>query len=212
MNIIQGTVRSKADKLANMRNNSIIPAVVYGAGTPSTPISVPAQEFLKVFKEAGESEVLTLELDGKKLNVLIHEVQWHPVQDAALHIDFYVVNMNKPVEVSVSLNFDGVSEAVKRGGVLVKVLHELEIKALPKDLPHEIVIDLSLLENLHDQIQVKDLKLPNGVEVLNDADDVICIAEPASEEVVDETPAADLSSIEVEKKGKKDEEEPASQE
>lgn len=203
---IQGTVRSKTDKLEVVRASGMTPAVVYGAGTPSTSLSVPAQQFIKVFKEAGESEIVTLELEGKKLNVLIHEVQWHPIKDMVMHADFYVVDMNKEIEVAVPLEFTGVSEAVKLGGVLVKVMHELEIKSMPANLPHEINVDISSLVNLHDQIHVKDLVIPKGVEVLNDADDVICIAEPAGEEVVEDVAPVDLSSIEVEKKGKKDEE------
>lgn len=206
---IQGTMRSKTDKLDVVRASGMTPAVVYGAGTPSTSLSVPAQQFIKVFKEAGESEIVTLELEGKKLNVLIHEVQWHPVKDMVVHADFYVVDMNKEIEVSVPLEFTGVSEAVKRGGVLVKVMHELSIRSMPNNLPHEINVDISALVNLHDQIHVKDLKIPVGVEVLNDTDDVICIAEPAGEEVVEDTAPVDLASIEVEKKGKKDDEEPA---
>lgn len=208
---IQGTVRSKADKLDVVRANGMTPAVVYGAGTPSTSLSVPAQQFIKVFKEAGESEIVTLELEGKKLNVLIHEVQWHPAKDIVLHADFYVVDMNKEIEVAIPIEFTGVSEAVKRGGVLVKVMHKLEIKSMPSNLPHEIIVDISVLENLHDQIHVKDLIMPAGVLVLNDADDVICIAEPAGEEVVEDAAPVDLSSIEVEKKGKKDDEEGASE-
>lgn len=206
---IQGTVRSKADKLDVVRANGMTPAVVYGAGTPSTSLSVPAQQFIKVFKEAGESEIVTLELGGKKLNVLIHEVQWHPVRDMVMHADFYVVDMNKEIEVAVPIEFTGVSEAVKLGGVLVKVMHELEIKSMPNNLPHEIMVDISALANLHDQIHVKDLKMPAGVEVLNDGDDVICIAEPAGEEMVEDAAPIDLSSIEVEKKGKKEEAEDA---
>ena len=204
---IQGNMRSKANRVGEVRANGQVPAVVYGAGTPSTSLSVPAQQFIKIFKEAGESEIINLELDGKKLNVLIHEVQWHPVKDTPMHVDFYVVDMNKEIEVAVPIIFDGMSEAIKQGGVLVKVLHELEIRSMPKNLPHEIIVDLSMLVNLHDQVQVKDLKIPTGVEILNDADDVICIAEPAAiEEEEAPTTEIDLTKIEVEKKGKKDEE------
>src|SRR3989338_8806746 len=203
---IQGNMRSKANRVGEVRANGQVPAVVYGAGTPSTSLSVPAQQFIKIFKEAGESEIINLELDGKKLNVLIHEVQWHPAKDTPMHVDFYVVDMNKEIEVAVPIIFDGISEAIKQGGVLVKVLHELEIRSMPKNLPHEIIVDLSMLVNLHDQVQVKDLKIPNGVEFLNDLDDVICIAEPAVEEIEPEPVEIDLTKIEVENKGKKDEE------
>lgn len=205
MNTIQAKKRSKTEKLDMVRSNELIPAVVYGAGIESTPLSVPAQEFIKLFKEVGESEVITLDVEGQKINALIHEVQWHPVKDEVMHADFYAVDMNKDIQVSVPINFDGVSEAVKRGGILVKVLHEIEVKAMPKNLPHEIVVDISKLQNLHDQIHVGDIVKINGVTILNDAEEVICVVEPANEESNDESSTMDLSQIEVEKKGKKEE-------
>lgn len=205
MNTIQVKKRSKTQKLDELRSNDLVPAVVYGAGIESTSLSVPAQEFIKLFKEAGESEVITIDIEGQKVNALIHEVQWHPIKDDVLHVDFYAVDMNKEIQVSVPINFDGVSEAVKRGGILVKVLHEIEVKAMPSKLPHEIVVDISKLENLHDQIHVKDIAVSKDFSILNDQEEVICVVEPANEETGDDTTPVDFSQIEVEKKGKKEE-------
>jgi large subunit ribosomal protein L25 len=162
--------------------------------------------FDKAFKEAGESNTIRLTLPEGALDVLIHEVQLDPVKHIPMHADFLVVDMNKPIEVMVPLEFIGVSPAVKGGlGVLTKVMHEIELKGLPKNMPHAVEVDISSLVTLENQIHVKDIKLPTGVETLADEEDVVALVAAIKEEVEEVTPI-DLSSIEVEKKGKKEEE------
>lgn len=198
-------MRSKADKLATVRINGMVPAVVYGASVENTPISVPSIDFVKVFKEAGESSTIVLDMEGKKVDVLIHDVQFEPVKGFPLHVDFLAVDMNKPVEVAIPLEFTGVAPAEKAGlGTLMKVLHEVTIEALPKDLPHNISVDISSLETLENQIHVKDIVLPAGVSMITGADEVVALVAAAKEEK-EEAPV-DLSAIEVEKKGKAEEE------
>ncbi|MDE2030995.1 MAG: 50S ribosomal protein L25 [Patescibacteria group bacterium] len=210
MQTLKATKRSKADKLVSIRSNGMIPAVVYGALIKNTPIYVPGVSFEKIFKEAGESSTIILELEdteGKekvtKTNVLIHEVQVDPVKGFPIHIDFLAIDMDKPVEVTVPIEFTGVAPAEKNGlGVLVKVLHEIEIEALPKDLPHSISADVTSLIALGDQIHVKDIQPVKGVKILTDGLEVVALISAVKEEV-EEAPA-DISAIEVEKKGKKD--------
>ena len=115
--------------------------------------------------------------------------------------------MDKPITAEVKIIFDGVAPAVKElGGVLVKVLHSLEIEALPKDFPHEIKIDVSKLANIGDRITVKDLALGKSVKIEAREDQVIVLAKPHTEEKVEEAPKA-IEDIELsEKKGKKEEE------
>ena len=198
-------MRSKTDKLATVRTNGMVPAVVYGASVENTPISVPSIDFVKVFKEAGESSTIVLDMEGKKVDVLIQDVQFEPVKGFPLHVDFLAVDMNKPVEVAVPLEFTGVAPAEKAGlGTLMKVLHEVTIEALPKDLPHNIAVDVSSLETLENQIHVKDIVLPAGVSMITGADEVVALVAAAKEEK-EEAPV-DLSAIEVEKKGKAEEE------
>lgn len=205
MNTINAKKRSKTDKLVDIRKEGFVPAVVYGASTPNTSISVPAIDFEKIFRMAGESSTIVLDIEGSKVDVLIHEVQMDPVKDTAIHIDFLAVDMNKPVEVAVSLSFTGVAPAEKAGlGTLVKVLHEVEIEALPKDLPQNIEVSIESLTTLEDQIHVKDIKLPSGVTMVTGADEVVALVAAQKEEV--ESEPVDLSSIEVEKKGKQEEE------
>lgn len=204
MQTLTATKRSKTEKLATVRSNGMVPGVVYGARVENTSISVPSVAFKKIFKEAGESNAIVLDLEGKKIDVLIHDVQVDPVHGFSIHVDFLAIDINKPVEVAVPLEFTGVAPAEKLGlGTLVKVLHEVEIRALPKDIPHTLSVDISSLETLEHQIHAKNIILPSGVTLITDAEEVIALVAAAKEEK-EETPV-DLSAIEVEKKGKKEE-------
>jgi len=214
MNILTATKRSKNDNLGVIRNNGMIPGVVYGVRVENTMVSVPKVDFEKVLKVAGESSTIMLEIKGdeskkeasKKVDVLIHDMQVDPIRGFATHIDFLAIDMNKPVEVTIPVEFTGIAPAEKEGlGVLVKVIHEIEVEALPKDLPHNVTVDLSVLTALDAQIHVKDITLPKGVKMITDENEVIALIAPIKEEVVEEAPV-DLSAIEVEKKGKKEEE------
>lgn len=205
MKTLNATKRSKTEKLAIVRSNGMVPAVVYGAKVDNTSISVPSIDFIKAWKEAGESSTLMLSLEGKNIDVLIHEVQVDPIKGFPKHVDFLAVDMNKPIEVSVPLEFVGVAPAEKNGlGVLAKVIHEVEISALPKDIPAHITVDISSLETLENQIHVSDIVLPKGVTMISDVEEVVALVAAVKEEV--ESAPMDLSSIEVEKKGKKEEE------
>ncbi len=204
MQTLTATKRSKTEKLVTIRSNGMVPGVVYGARVENTSISVPSVAFKKIFKEAGESNAIVLDLEGKKIDVLIHDVQVDPVHGFSIHVDFLAIDINKPVEVAVPLEFTGVAPAEKLGlGTLVKVLHEVEIRALPKDIPHTLSVDISSLETLEHQIHAKNIILPSGVTLITDAEEVIALVAAAKEEK-EETPI-DLSAIEVEKKGKKEE-------
>jgi large subunit ribosomal protein L25 len=206
MFVIKAEKRNEGDKLDALKKAGQIPAVFYGAGKTTTSISVSLVEFKKIWREAGESSTVKISIDGKSIDVLIHEVQVHPVTDEPIHVDFLVVDMNKAIKVNVPLEFEGISNAVKNGlGNLVKVLHEVEIEALPKDLPHNLVVDISKLETIDDQVFVSDIKLPAGVTIITNAHDVVASIVAQVEEKEEVAPV-DLSAIEVEKKGKKEEE------
>lgn len=184
-----------------------MPAVFYGAGQKSTPVSVSTVEFKKIWRDAGESSAIKVQAPGGDVDVLIHEVQTDPVTDEPIHADFLAIDMNKKIKVKVELAFEGVSNAVKSGlGNLVKVLHEIEIEALPKDLPHNLVVDISKLETLQDTVTVADIKLPAGVVAITPEADVVASVVEQVEEKEEEVVPVDLSAIEVEKKGKKEEE------
>ena len=193
-------------KIKSLRKEGFLPAVIYGAKEASRPVVLNLKEFEKVWREAGESSLIELELGGEKKGVLIKEVQTDPVKDIPIHADFQAVSMDEKIETEVAIHFTGESPAVKNfGGVLVKVLHEIEIEALPADLPQSIEVDISGLLNLEERFLVKDLKLPPGVKVLAQSDEVVALVEApkAEEEAAPEAPS--LEDIEVVgKKGKKD--------
>lgn len=171
-------------KVKALRGAGFLPAVVYGEGMNTDSISVSMRDFEKAYREAGESSLVTLSLDGKKLNVMIHDVAYDPLTLKPIHADFYSVRMDKEVETKVAIEFTGEPPAVKNeGGILVKVKHELEVKALPKDLPHMIAVDLSSLEIVGNRIFIKDIQIPIGVRVLDPEDGVVVLIEaPRAEE------------------------------
>ncbi len=205
MQTLTGTMRSKTDKLSIIRSNGMIPAVVYGAHVKNTLISVLNIDFKKVFKESGISNSILLDIKSKKIDVLIHDIQVDPVKGFPIHIDFLAIDINKPIEVIVPLEFIGIAPAEKNAlGSLVKVLHEVNIKGLSKDLPHTIVVDISSLETLDNQIHVKDIVLPKGVSMITEDDEVVALVAIIKEEI-EEAPI-DISAIEVDKKDKKEEE------
>lgn len=186
-----------------------IPAVVYGPKNPTVSIFIPAQEFEKIWKQAGESEVINLEIEGKGVEVLIHDVDINPITDEPRHADFYAALADKPIRANIPLVFIGIAPAVKeQGGLLVKVLHELEIEALPKDLPKKIDVDLSVLANIGDHINAGDIKLPTQVKSIAKLEDTVAVVEtPKEEEKEEEQQQASVEDIKVsEEKGKKDDE------
>ena len=196
-------------KVKNLRKEGFLPAVIYGNKKETTPIVMKETEFIKVWKSAGESSILQLEIDGTKENVLIHDIDFDPIKDNPIHADFLAVEMNKPIKVNVKIEFIGDSDAVKAGGSLVKVIHEIHIEALPKDLPSEIVVDISALKEMGGSIKIEDIKIPSGVIVLNNPSDMVAFVEaPKTEdELKAEEDAASGVSIEtIEVVGKKEKE------
>lgn len=202
---IKADTRDEDTKLGVLRKSGKIPAVFYGAGKDTTSISIPNIEFKKVWREAGESSAVKIEMASGNIDVLIHEVQVDPVTDEPIHIDFLAIDMKKKIRVNIPLVFVGISNAVKGGiGNLVKVLHEIEVEALPADLPKNLSVDISKLETLDSNILVSDIKLPTGVVVITNGSDVVASVVAQVEEKEEVAAAVDLSAIEVEKKGKKE--------
>ena len=193
-------------KLKEGRKEGKLPAVVYGKGKESKALFVNLNEFKKIWNKIEESTIVKLQ-GGSSDDVLVYDAEKDPVRGEFIHVDFYALDVDKPITADVNIIFEGTSPAVKElGGVLVKVLHKLEIEALPKDFPHEIKIDVSKLANIGDRITVKDLVLGKSVKVKVREDQVIVLAKPHEEEKVEEAPKA-IEDIELsEKKGKKEEE------
>ncbi len=195
---------TKTDTTA-LRKGGHIPAVFYGKKEASTPVSLRQTDFMKIWKEAGESTVVTLETNDGPKESLIHDVELDPVTGSPLHADFYVFEKGHQVEVDLPIEFIGASPAVKDlGGTLVKVLHAVKIEAMPKDLPHSLEIDISTLVNFGDQILAQNIPLPHGVTLKENPEEVVVTVAAPREEKEEEAAPIDLSSIEVEKKGKEE--------
>lgn len=145
----------------------LIPAIVYGHGITNQTVSVSMPKFEKIFKAAGTNTLVWLKLDSDKKQVLIYDYQRDAITSEFIHVDFYAVRMDEEIEATIPLKFIGISGAVKdKGGVLVKNMEDIKVKCLPKDLPHEIEVDLSVLGSFEDRIRISDLKIESGVEVL----------------------------------------------
>ncbi len=192
-------------KVKNLKKLGLIPAEFYGHGMENFHLSVPAKDFLKIWKQAGESTLIKLEIGEKKFNVLIHDIDKNYLTDEISHIDFYNVKMDEKIKIKIPVSFEGVAPAIKeKGGVLVKSMHELEVEALPVDLPHRIEVDLSSLSEIGSSILVKDLNVDKKVKILIDGRTVVAsIIEAAKEE---EVPAATMTveDIKVETEEKKE--------
>ena len=149
----------------------MIPAILYGYNQENTPICVDEKEFNKVYKKAGDSSLINLNLGKKVSVVLVYETQYDPATGNIMHIDFYQPNLKEKVEADIPLLFEGESPAVKdMEGTLVKSMTEVTVSALPESLPHEIVVDISALQTFDDVIKIEDLKVPKDVEIVNEGD------------------------------------------
>jgi large subunit ribosomal protein L25 len=171
-------------KVKNLRKEGLVPAVVYGHKIEARNLLVNAIELGKVYDKAGESALIDLEVAGKKVNALIHDIQHDPMSGKISHVDFFEVNMKEEVETEIPLEFVGESEAVKaHGGVLIKNMDEVMVKCLPADLPEKYEIDISKLATFDDVIAIKDLKISDKVEIMMDPETVIAlVAAPRTEE------------------------------
>lgn len=195
--------RDAKENPVKLRKDGLVPAVYYGRKEKSTPISISQKVFLKIWKQAGESSIISLTGDAKDVQVLIQDVDRDPVTGLPIHADFYAIEKDKKLKVKIPIEFTGVSPAIKDlGGILVKVLHEIEVESLPKDLPHGVSVDIKALAELTSQILAKDIALPHGVELVTLPLEVVAAITVAKDEPEEPAAPIDLSTIEVEKKGK----------
>lgn len=163
-------------KVEKLRNQGILPAVLYGPKTETLSLEVNEKDFEKTFQEAGESSLISLEIDKKKFLVLIHAIEIDAISKKPIHIDFYQPRLDEEISAGVPLVFIGESMAVKDlGGTLVKNIHELEVKALPQNLPHEIKVNLEKLKTFEDNILVKDLEIPQGVKIMKGPEEIVVL-------------------------------------
>lgn len=175
-------------KVKKLRLEGKIPSNVYGNKVKSQSVVVVAKEFEKTYEKVGETGLVDLVIDGKSFPVLIHDVQKHPVSDKYLHIDFFQVNLKEKVKTQVPVEMIGESPAEKSGiGTAVQYLNEVEIEALPGDLPDKFEIDAAKLIDLESVILISDLKYDKTkVTMLDESTQILAKIEPPQEEVVEE--------------------------
>lgn len=185
-----------------------MPAELYGKGIENAHLSIPVKDFKKVFKEAGMNTIINLSFGKEKRPAIIHDIDADSLTGEIIHVDFYQVRMDEKIKTKIPVEFLGVAPAVKdKGGILNKSVYEIEVEALPGDLPHRFEVDISLLDDLNKSIYVRDIKAPKGVKMLIDADTpVATVTEPRAEEVVEAAPV-DVSTVKVETEEKKAERE-----
>jgi large subunit ribosomal protein L25 len=166
-------------KVSQLRRKGIVPGVIYGHDFKNIPLEIDLHSFTSVLKEAGETTIIDLEIEGVgSENVLINDITREPVTGEILHIDFYRTKADEAMVVDIPLVFEGISSAVKDlGGILVTSLKNIKVKALPKNLPHSISVDVTSLKNIDEQIRVSDIPKMAGVEFLSEDGEVVASIE-----------------------------------
>ena len=201
------TARDTETKLSTIRGDKKVPAVVYGHKVTAQAVTVGASELLKVFRKTGKTHIVELVLDGKKQDVLIHDVQRAPVSGDFLHVDFFVVSATEKIHVQIPVHLIGTSPAQVLGGLIEQNMHEVEVKCLPKNLVDAFEADLAKLANLGDILHVKDLGIDEKkFDILSDMEGAIVsihLPKGVSEEDVAPVAAAEVPSIQDEKKEEK---------
>lgn len=180
-------------KVKRLREAGMVPAELYGKGVENIHLSVPAKEFEQAYKEAGEHSVLQIEVDGKTHPVLIQSIVENPIKPEILAVDFHEIRMDEKVKAHVPLEFEGEAPAVKElEGILIKNMDEIEVEALPIDLPHSIKVDLSGLTGLDQSIYVKNLPKGEKFEYVIDPETaVVSVTAPKEEEIEEVVPPAE---------------------
>ena len=161
----------KKSATRRLRKEGMIPGIVYGyVGT--VPIAVNAHDFRSKFHRISENTIISLRVGDKVFDVLIKDYQTNIMKGSVEHLDFYAVRSDKPVRTRIPLHLVGSAKGVREGGILEVQMHEVEVECLPKDLQHQIPVDITSLEIGH-ALHVKDLKIPAGIKVLSLPDQVV---------------------------------------
>ena len=170
---LEVTARDAKASSEELRAKGAVPAVFYGPKEDATPIAIDSRKLASVWKEAGETTIITLTGAGEDKDTLIKDVQTHPVTGAVLHADFYVLEKGKKISINIPLEFEGQAPAEKAGHVISKALHEIEIEVAPAELPHNLPVDLSVLANVGDHITAAQVKLPPSATLITDGEEIV---------------------------------------
>lgn len=207
--ILKATRRNVTGKQVKaLRRQGRLPAVLYGHNVEPIAVSLDAHEASIVLTGLSASTIVTIDLEGEQHATLVRERQKDYIRNAFIHIDFQVVSLTEKIRAMVRIEVRGNSPAVKDfNAVLVHNINEVEVEALPRDLPEHFIVDVSKLANIGDVIQVRDLEVSDKVEVLEDPDEIIVVATGAAPEEVEEVAEVEAAEPELIERGKKEEEE-----
>ena len=192
-----GLGKNRVDKI---RQKDLVPGVLYGKGEETKHIQVNRREFEKVYRVAGMSTLIDLELDGNVSPVLIKEVQTHPFKNQFLHVDFQQLNMDEKVKLTIPITLLGRDDIAIQPSILIQQLDDLEIECLPGDIPQSIEVDVSNID-FNTPVFVSDLDIFSNedITIFREADDVIAsLIEPTMEEELEEIESAGEEGLEVE--------------
>lgn len=188
-------------KVKKLRRDGILPGNVYGKDIKSTSVQTSVKDFINVYGKTGETGLVDLDLDGTAIPVLIQNV-YRDFRGNYLHADFFKVNLKEKVKANVPLEIIGEPKAVtEKIGILINIISEIEVEALPESLPEKIDVSVEHLANIDDQITVADLKIDEGVEVLTDKAQVVAkidelVSKEALEQAAEEAAAAEAAKAE----------------
>lgn len=189
-----------------LRRDGFVPSVIYGNDKEAITVSVSNIELLKTLRDEGRNAVITLEVDqGEAVEVMLHEYQMDPLRGELIHADFYIVDMTQEMDVTVSVQLEGEPAGVKDGGILQQPLYEIQIRAIPANIPDAVTINVADLA-IGDAISVADLEKVEGYEVTEDPDTtIVTVTAPQAEE--DLEPSEDEEFVEPELVDQKGEQE-----
>lgn len=203
--VLKATPRTekKGSTLTSIREAGWIPAVVYGKEYGNKPVQIEEIDFIKTYRNEGKTGVFSLDVEGEKTDVMIYDIQYDMLKNKYVHIDFYAADMKAEMDAEVPVNVMGEAQGVKDGGVLQQGVFELSVRALPKELPDSIDVDVEALE-VNDSIFVKNLKSGVNYEFNNDPEEMVVSIVPPTEEP-EEEPAEDEEGEEPELVGGEEE-------
>ena len=192
----QRTITGK--KVSQLRRTGIIPAVVYGHHKAATNIQVDERALHQTLMRAGMNRLINIQLGAEGVMALVRDIQREPISQRVVHVDFLAVAMDEPITANVPIHLEGVAPALDQGGTLLQALAEIEIRALPADLIAGVTVDVSKLADYDAVIHVRDIQVPERVEVLTDGDELVAkVAPPEIEEEEEAAPTEQPTTPEV---------------
>lgn len=182
--------------LSKLRSQGNIPAVVYGKHEESKPVAVKKRELLKIINEHGRNTLISLDVDGKEETVILGDYQVDPINNDLIHVDFLHVSMSSEIHAKVPVLLEGTAKGVEVGGVVQQSIHELDVKATPKNIPETIEIDITNLEIGH-SVKVGEIRNQySNINILNEDEDVIATIVPSKLQVVEDEASGDEQTAE----------------